>query len=692
MSTCLVQEEAWFDITMWGDSLSVHLNWNWDASKLEGQCTATVNWDGVSVDAAASQKQISKVMTEVEGALVEGEEATGLNDLNVIGGSFVLKRGTVGDIVMEVPTNLATCRYDPSCGNANFHKVDFTVQNLHPTEVRTLRLTISRQFNTRYPGFTQGTRGFAEITGFSAMIWDQDTQEPIGLPHQISKNWHNQPSDYSANNNAHWWTVNILVHLPPNFSKDLSLALAYEKYRGVNAYSHSQLSTIGYSEKKAWLWEEAALGSSGENFVMDPLGEHTRAVITDVRAKLFDGTWKENVGGGDYLVFFDGSGTFRYKKELTSQIRSSGPCLSDALYTSITDDGSIKSEIQVSGGRTDDLVRVFIHVRHTALRATNFKRFAFFQMGSEGYNYNPNFQNFAYGSGQTEIDSFARTCGVTSNTQGSFTSKASGHMYDSGNSGKNKFREELTGDGPWWFAFEDNTKATAGAKKVGDKGLIVRNYEASFGGTTYSKPSFSMLCDKIELGTPLGVSSLQEGDYVDMRLEMLVMPLEQDLDGAVALSGTYNSATVNSESLEYLNTFTSARQRVMAHATPFSVTLVPGSGGTVISEYPIRISVPDGFDPSVDHIDFTVTGSAIGFVPIVISNLSSSLVPSGSGLWASPNGATNFEFKTAVTQARQANYVREGETYELVFNMEIGDFGNDAFQTEIAFGVDPGAV
>ena len=153
------------------------------------------------------------------------------------------------------------------------------------------------------------------------------------------------------------------------------------------------------------------------------------------------------------MIFFDGNGAFRYKKELTSQIRTSGPCLSDALYTSITDDGSIKSEIQVSGGRTDDIVRVFIHVKHTVLKATSFKRFAFFQMGSETYNYHPNVATFAYGSGQSETDSFARTCGVPvdSTTATSFTDKASSYtdpvtpddMYNSVNSEKNVFREEF---------------------------------------------------------------------------------------------------------------------------------------------------------------------------------------------------------------------------------------------------------
>ena len=168
-------------------------------------------------------------------------------------------------------------------------------------------------------------------------------------------------------------------------------------------------------------------------------------------AFLFRKIFSENVGGGDFLIYFDGNGAFRYKKGLTSQIRTSGPCLSDALYTSVTDDEAIKSEIQVSGGRTDDIVRVFIHIKHTALTATSFKRFAFFQMGSETYNYQPNTQTFAYGSGQTVTDSFNRTCGVATDSEGSFTNKATSYttpatpdnMYNSVNSNKNVFREEF---------------------------------------------------------------------------------------------------------------------------------------------------------------------------------------------------------------------------------------------------------
>ena len=99
---------------------------------------------------------------------------------------------------------------------------------------------------------------------------------------------------YWAGFDGYWWTASVLLRLPPNSSIALSLALSYEKYGGVPAWSHAQLSIVGYSDK--WLWEQAALGTGGENICFDPLGTHTRAFITDIRPKLFDGEWKENIG------------------------------------------------------------------------------------------------------------------------------------------------------------------------------------------------------------------------------------------------------------------------------------------------------------------------------------------------------------------------------------------------------------
>ena len=75
----------------------------------------------------------------------------------------------------------------------------------------------------------------------------------------------------------------------------------------------------------------------------------------------------------------------------------------------------------------------------------------------------------------------------------------------------------MSGSAPWWFAFEENTDPITldtSAMVVGDRGFVIRNFSARLGGVQRSSPSFSVLCDKIELSTPAGLHNLTAGDYV----------------------------------------------------------------------------------------------------------------------------------------------------------------------------------
>jgi hypothetical protein len=155
-------------------------------------------------------------------------------------------------------------------------------------------------------------------------------------------------------------------------------------------------------------------------------------------------------------------------------------------------------------------------------------------MGADTYNYHAKFSEFVFGDQTGATHSITRTC-----TGG--TSRDSSKLYDSVNSGQNMYRETLNGAGPWWFSMGPNTDGNVYPDQsmvVGDRGLVIRSYEAKFGGVPLNKPSVSILCDKIELGPPSGLSTLQEGDYVDMRLEYyLVLPR-----AGVAFSTTYNNS------------------------------------------------------------------------------------------------------------------------------------------------------
>jgi len=150
-----------------------------------------------------------------------------------------------------VPTNTPTCGYDMNCANTPLMLVDMVATNPHPTEPQTLRLTWSRNFETRDATLSQSGTG-AEITGLSTQLWETSTLQPTGLPVQISKNWHvGSTAAYWAGFDGYWWTANSLLRLPPNSTIALSLALNYERYGGVPAWSHAQLSIVGYSMRRA---------------------------------------------------------------------------------------------------------------------------------------------------------------------------------------------------------------------------------------------------------------------------------------------------------------------------------------------------------------------------------------------------------------------------------------------------------
>ena len=110
---------------------------------------------------------------------------------------------------------------------------------------------------------------------------------------------------------GYWWTANVMLEVPAYSTYNGQFFVLMQKYGGYVAWSHAQLSIVGYSDR--WLWQEAALGSGGEAICFDPLGSHTRSLITDVRVVLFDQSWKGNVGGGEVLIYFNETGALQVR-------------------------------------------------------------------------------------------------------------------------------------------------------------------------------------------------------------------------------------------------------------------------------------------------------------------------------------------------------------------------------------------
>jgi len=585
-----------------------------------------------------------------------------LADLTVTGGSAVRPRSSVHDIMVEIPTSLPSCGYSP-CGS-KLGQVPVQVTNTHATEARVLRLALSRNFNMGPEGAgVVGRRPGAEITGMNVLLLDEALR-PTGIPVQISKNWHDDSSAKFAGYHGYWWTANVVLHMPADSTISLTFATVYELYGGVPAWSHAQLSLVGYSDM--WLWEEAALGCSGENIVFDPLGMHTRASITDVRPKLFHGEWTDNVGGGEmFPTYFGADGAFQYWKAMDAQIHTSGPCLSNSSYVAISEDEALETHVTIAGGRTDDLPRTFFHVRLRALKATTFSRLVFFQIGSEGYNYNVGYQNFHIGHNATVDHTVPRTCSGG-------TSKRREKMYVGGPQG-----QTLAGPGPWWFAMTGNTdRPDDGNFRLGDRGFVVRSYKARLGGQSQAAPTFSINCDKLELVPPTDVDTLSAGDELEMQLELITLPLEVDYDAAKTRSGSATLAL-----LAPLSSY----ERVRMHATS-ALTVEPLSPqARPESHYPIRVCD----DSNSGEVLFRVDGTALGYTPVVICGLTSAEVSAERGLWIKQTGDAG-DYTRVVQKVLteddyyQVNYDRKSGLYDIVFNIELHTSG-----TLVAFGVHP---
>jgi len=305
-------------------------------------------------------------------------------------------------------------------------------------------------------------------------------------------------------------------------------------------------------------------------------------------------------------------------------------------------------------------------VRLRALRHVGFSRLVFFQMASENYNFNNNYKHIHVGSGSNVTHEIPRTCSGG-------TSKSRDKMYVGG-----PHRETFLGSGPWWVSFGGNQYTPSDATPhmlVGDRGLVVRTFEARLGGMTqnYTSPAFSILCDKVEIVPPEDVHYLAKGDFLEMRLEMITLPLEGD-DWQAAQDRSGSNTLVALSDLP-------THGRVQMQATS-DLTVVPMTGGThVESHYPVRICIAR----DIGNVLFRVDGTALGYTPIVICGLPTHDIPPDRGLWIRELDQGHFmRLVQGDGLFYQVNYDCSSQEYEAVFNVELHTTG-----TLLAFGTNP---
>jgi len=512
--------------------------------------------------------------------LIEPGTGAALEDVTVAAGEnttiHVTHSDTVGAHVITIrdPTwSNQSGTYYPAEHLDRLDKWPITLRN-DSAETRVFRLV----FDTRP----------RNITGFTPMILDSKGR-PTGIPVQISKNWHRGKT--TLRYQGSWVHGSTVIRVPPRSVRSYQYAIAYARWGGVPAASHAQLSLIGWGHNM--FWDECAIGSFGESICYEPGRTQRRSFITDVRPLMVLGKngkewgWTGNVGGGDFLVYFDGNGKYVPMIKTRGRYYSYGPNLTKVSYDEMSQDSAIKATYTVGLARTDDYVRVYQTIRYDVLKPVAFSRLAFCQMPSDYYN-DMKYRKTAIGN----VD------GMTSE----WSVRTGSWQYD-------RQSVPMPGRQPWVSLHDvlPDEKVTQAAR-----GLIVRKWNAVLGSKTCSEPHLSTYMTEwhrnnfrvvAELSPPPGPKSLKPGDYVDTDIELVVLPSK---------AGIYYGS--NESLIAALDRDANTWKMVHREAAGNDLT-IQMKEGKLVRSYPVEVSVSGR-----QRAQFAVSGG-VGYVPVTFTGL-----------------------------------------------------------------------
>ncbi len=222
-------------------------------------------------------------------------------------------------------------------------------------------------------------RGISALTGISPMLRDS-LGNPTGIPVQISKNWHRKQGEFALYQGP-WFHGFSMLRLPPNSRVECELTLAYAHWGGLPAASHAQLSLIGWGSNQ--LWDESALGAWGESICFEPDQGQRGGAVLDTRPLMVwalkndekrKWNWTNNVGGADFLVYYDSKGNKQWNSRMRTAYRRYGPCQTEVTYAGRSADSKIDLQTTVGIYRSDDIVRGVYRFRYDVRKEVDFSQ------------------------------------------------------------------------------------------------------------------------------------------------------------------------------------------------------------------------------------------------------------------------------------------------------------------------------
>lgn len=352
------------------------------------------------------------------------------------------------------------------------------------------------------------------IPGITAVL--RNTQgDPLGIPVQLSKNWHGPPSseDGPGGFAGHWFHGLTLIAVPPSSTWEGELMMAGENWGGMAAASHAQLSITGYGGNQQW--DEVALGNRGEALCYDMDHTLTDNDFTDSRpfhaidAKGGRG-WGINVGGGSVLRYVDGAGTVRHHAGMRVRYVRHGPNLTEAIFAGHTDDRAMDFHFTAATPRAADCTRGYHRIRIDVRKDTSFQRLAFYQQSGDTYSYNQgDGRSLGHAGSAAPLRSW-RAVGKPDTIAGPAV--------------------PLDGPSPWVAVTHGSAEKDY---RPANHGFIIRSWKARIGGCDQPRPYFQERTNRanvslFELVPPPEVSQLLAGDFVEIDLVRIYVPRSAD--------------------------------------------------------------------------------------------------------------------------------------------------------------------
>ena len=482
------------------------------------------------------------------------------------------------------------------------------------------------------------------LPGASMILRDIDG-DPLGIPVQVSKNWHGvSRGNRTERYRGHWLRGLSMMTVPGNSTTTFEIITVNSHWGDLPAISTSQLCLIGWGGNQ--LWNQSALGNWGETITYDTDRGLNPASLCDMRATFInEGAWGPNLGGAKFFSHYTIPDTEDGIKRTRTHYRRYGPNMAEVTYASSSRDNSMDNEFTAIEYRCDDMARGIYRIRLDVHSDVQFYDYIFFQMGAATYHQGVS-NTLARGNKEGLIKEWSAENG--------------GNMY---------FTPKTEAAGPLpWFSYQDTRDSKA------NRGFVIRSWKSRINGVDNTPPYWAehgtagKPTSIINIVPPPDVDGFKAGDYLEAEIELFMLPTSAD-----GYFGT--NSNLKKALLENANTWKMVYREVLGNDIQVKMKT-----GSLLHTYPIRIS-----SNISGEAHFEVSGG-IGHVPLTITGLDDYRNPVLeeyiNGSWEVIDQATHGK------DFWQTNYFNC--SWEITYNIDLDNPGDVKGIREYRFSSNPG--